>query len=296
MIKLSVFIIAKNEADRIASAIKAVQTIADEIIVVDSGSTDQTRDIATNLGAKFIFNQWSGYGQQKIFAQSQCKNSWVLNIDADEEVSAMLAAEIKKILSKPIAASVAGYRIKIFNQFPLETIPSRFAYYYNQLRLYNKNLASFKDSSVHDSVVAKEGMVVEQLKNLIHHRSFRSIAHWIEKINSYSSMQAEEFLSRKKTLSFARARILLTPLLAFFKAYFVRRYFIYGLNGIIYSAIYAFSRFAKIVKIRELILRNRSKGASGGQYVSYDFEQPLKNLHLRTNKIDSAHQSHADKS
>ena len=83
-IPLSVSIITKNEEDRILNAINAIKNIADEVVVIDSGSDDKTCEIALKAGAKVIYNKWPGYGQQKIFAQNQCRNDWVLNIDADE--------------------------------------------------------------------------------------------------------------------------------------------------------------------------------------------------------------------
>ena len=251
MLPISVFIIAKNEADRIAKTIKSVKSIANEIVVVDSYSSDETPLIAKNLGAKVIFNHWNGYGEQKIFAQNQCSNKWLLNLDADEELSAELAEEIKNIFSKSIAENVAGFYIKIVNKFSFETKPKKFAYYYNQFRLYNIDYAGFRDSTVHDSVILKNNdKQVLQLKNIVHHQSFRSFNHWIEKINSYSEMQALDAVKNNKKIS--GFKIFFTPFISFFKAFIVRRYFIYGLDGVIYSLLFAFSRFAKYIKIREL--------------------------------------------
>lgn len=251
-IPLSVFIITKNEGDRISSVINAVKEIADEILVIDSGSTDDTCKIAESLGAKVIFNEWKGYGQQKIFGENECRNKWILNIDADEEVSKELCEEIGNIFIQGKQENFWGYRVKIVNKFPGEKQPKKSAYFYNQLRLYNKNYAGFKNSTVHDSVELREenSEKIDQLKNIIHHQSFRSYSHWIEKLNSYSQMQAEDSFKKGKSVSILK--ILLTPTVAFLKAYFVRRYFIYGFNGLIYSYLFAFSRFAKVIKIREL--------------------------------------------
>ncbi len=251
-IPLSVFIITKNEADRIETVINAVKKIADEILVIDSGSEDDTCKIAIENGAKVLFNQWKGYGQQKIFGESQCRNKWILNIDADEEVSSELSEEIIEIFTKKKHRDLYGFRVKIVNKFPHEKKPKKFAYFYNQLRLYNKDFAGFKNSEVHDSVELKSGGTekIAQLNNIIYHQSFRSFAHWVEKINSYSQMQAHDSFKKGKCPSIAK--IIFAPIIAFFKAYFVRRYFIYGFDGIIYSKLFAFSRFAKAIKTREL--------------------------------------------
>ncbi len=251
MLPISVFIITKNEADRIAQVINAVKKIANEILVIDSGSSDETCKIAAGAGAKVLFNKWQGYGQQKKFGESKCINKWILNIDADEEISPELEAEIKEIFSQRISKNVAGFRVKIVNKFRFETQPQKWAYYYNQLRLYNKDLAGFKNSSVHDSVEVRSAKCeILQLKNIIFHQSFRSYSHWIEKLNSYSQMQAQDSFAKGKNPSLLK--VFFTPLFTFFKAYFVRRYFIYGFNGIIYSSLFAFSRFAKAIKTREL--------------------------------------------
>lgn len=250
--KISVFIITKNEADRISEIINAVKPIADEILVIDSGSEDNTCEIAMRLGAKVMFNKWQGYGLQKIFGEKQCRNKWVLNIDADEEVSPELAEEIKKIFSKKTPENFWGFRVKIVNKFRFEKKPKKFAYYYNQLRLYNKDFAGFKSSTVHDSVELKKNNPekIGQLQNIIYHQSFRSFSHWIEKINSYSQMQAHDSFCKGKYPS--ALKVFFIPTFAFAKAYFVRRYFIYGFNGLVYSYLFAFSRFAKAIKTREI--------------------------------------------
>jgi glycosyltransferase involved in cell wall biosynthesis len=250
---ISVFIITKNEADRIKLVIDRVKDFADEILVIDSGSTDDTVKIANQNQARVVFNPWQGYGQQKIFAQNNCKNKWILNIDADEEVSSELAMEIRDIFLNDLQLQYVGFKIKIVNKFWFEKKPKKYAYYYNQLRLYNVDFAGFKDSAVHDSVVLKNSedqSKIGQLQNIIYHQSFRSYQHWIEKINSYSSMQAEDSFKKGKKPSLLK--IIFTPSVAFLKAYFIRRYFIYGLDGIFFSYLFSFSRFVKMVKVREL--------------------------------------------
>ncbi len=251
MIKISVFLITKNESDRIFPVLQSIKDFADEILVIDSGSEDDTKKIAESCGAKVIFNKWQGFGQQKIFGENACKNDWILNIDADEELSQQLAQEILKLKKSNNINNFCGYRVKIVNKFRFEKKPKKWAYYYNQLRLYNKNHGGFRNSSVHDSVVMNDDSAskIGQLKNIIHHQSFRSYQHWIEKINYYSEMQAKDSIDKNKKIS--HLKILLIPSFAFIKAYFVRRYFIYGFKGLIYSYLFAFSRFAKAIKHAE---------------------------------------------
>jgi len=119
------------------------------------------------------------------------------------------------------------------------------------LRLYNSDYAGFRNSAVHDSVILKDNIngKIGQLTNIIEHKSFKSVSHWIEKINFYSNLQSEDSFEKNKCPS--HFKIFVTIIVSFFKAYFIRRYFIYGFSGIYYSAIYSFSRFLKMVKIRE---------------------------------------------
>jgi len=257
-IPLSVFIITKNEADRIVDVINAVKEIADEVLVIDSGSEDETCEIAAKSGAKVMFNKWQGYGLQKIFGENQCRNKWVLNIDADEEVSPELAEEILSLFTTKAHENFYGFRVRIVNKFRFEKRPKKLAYFYNQLRLYNKDFAGFKDSAVHDSVALKQGnkSKIGQLKNIIYHQSFRSFSHWIEKINSYSQMQAQDSFKKGKNPS--ALKVFFIPLVAFLKAFLVRRYFIYGFDGVIYSYLFAFSRFAKAIKTREIFRAQKS--------------------------------------
>ena len=247
---ISVFIIAKNEEDRIGLTIKSVVGWVDEVIVVDSGSTDGTVKLAENLGAKVVFNEWKGYGPQKVFAENLCKSNWVLNLDADEEVSPELRDEIIAKF-KPDAENLA-YRLKIMALYPHQRKLPVIAAGTTQVRLYSKNSAGFKNSPVHDSVVLKDGVTEILLKKPVVHRSFRSHAHAIEKINFYTSMQAEDLFKKGRKPSLLK--IILTGPFAFFKCYFLKNYIFYGAEGFVHAKIYAFSKVLRLVKAREKFL------------------------------------------
>lgn len=257
-IPLSVFIIAKNEEARISKTLKAVVGWANEVIVIDSGSTDNTVKIAKQLGAKVLFNKWEGYGQQKIFGEKKCRNDWILNIDADEEVTNELKKEISKLFEHNLINKYLGYRIEIVNTFPNEKTPKSFAYFYNQLRLYNKKEAGFRNSTVHDSVIIdgvterskKEKRLIGQLDGEINHYFIISLEHWISKLNRVSSMQALDAVQKGKTVS--KWKLIFAPITGFLKAYFIRRYCIYGRRGIVYSYIYAMGHYMKYAKIIEM--------------------------------------------
>jgi len=244
---LSVFIIARDEADRIPTAIRAVRDWVDEVIVVDSGSTDETVPVARDLGAKVSFREWTGYGPQKVFAESLCRNQWLLNIDADEEVSPELAVEIREVLSGG-APSHAAYRLPILPLYPFQDKGHRWTAFHRPIRLYRRDCAGFSDHPVHDSVHMHSGSVGE-FRAPVLHRSFRSLSHHVEKMNRYSSAQAESLFEASREPS--GLILLLTPIAAFFKQLVLRREFVNGLDGVIVSYMYAFQRFIRLAKARE---------------------------------------------
>jgi glycosyltransferase involved in cell wall biosynthesis len=246
-IPVSVFVIAKNEADRIPLVIRAVRDWVDEVIVIDSGSEDDTVALSEALGARVLFNAWRGYGPQKVFAELQCRNPWLLNLDADEEVSAELAREIRALFSAG-APACAAYTLPILPLYPFQTSGHPWTAFHHPVRLYRKDMAGFKDERVHDSVIVHEGRI-GHLKGMVIHRSFRSLAHHVDKVNSYSSAQAEVLAARGRDPGLLA--LLLTPILAFFKQYFLRCEFVNGIDGIVVSYMYAFQRFIRLAKTRE---------------------------------------------
>jgi glycosyltransferase involved in cell wall biosynthesis len=255
---ISVFIITKNEEKRIVPTIEAVKDWVDEVIVIDSGSVDKTVDIVKKLGSKVFYNEWKGYGAQKIFGEKKCKNEWILNVDSDEVVSKELKNEIIQMFAKDKQKEYFGYRIRITNVLSNEQKPRKFAYSFNQTRLYNKKKCGFRDSRVHDTVVVDgvkeysraEREVIGQLKGVMAHYFMESYTQLLDKWNKYSQMQAEEAVAKGKKTSVAQ--ILFAPAFAFLKAYILRRYFIYGFDGLIFASLFAFSRYMKYIKIREL--------------------------------------------
>ncbi len=245
---ISAFIIAKNEADRIPKAILSVRDWVDEVIVIDSGSTDDTVRVAQELGAKTYFHAWQGYGPQKIYGEGLCRNNWLFNLDADEEATPETVAEIKQLFAQGEPREKA-FAMKTNTVFRFEDKPRRFAVSMTHGRLYHRDYAGFKSSTVHDSVVLRDGGELKLLKHGLNHYIFRSHHHAIEKVNFYSSMQAEDLF--RKGRNPGALRIVFTPIWAFFKAYILRGYILYGLDGVIRSYIYAFSRLIRIAKARE---------------------------------------------
>jgi glycosyltransferase involved in cell wall biosynthesis len=255
---LSVFIIARNEEERLATAINSVQEFADEIIVSEYGSTDNTIDIAKKAGATVVHNKWTGYGAQKIFGENQCKHKWILNIDADEEISKILAGEIQYLFESESIDDFVGYNMRITNVLWDEKKPKPFAVYINRIRLYNKNRAGFRNSTVHDCVIIdniKEGSTEEkkltkQLTGRVLHRSILSLEQLVAKINKNSTMTAMDSVTNGGITS--RIKIIFAFPLVFIQQYLFKRYLIYGTAGFVISIIHAFGKVLKYAKIKEL--------------------------------------------
>lgn len=247
---ISVFIIARNEADRLPLGIRSVRDWVDEVHVIDSGSDDDTVKVSEALGAKTHFRAWTGYGPQKVFGETLCRQDWILNIDADEEVSAGLRAEITALFEKDISDDMTAYRLPVLPLYPFQQRGHRWTITNFPIRLYRKSRAGFSDSTVHDSVLVREGRV-GKLRGVLEHRSFRSLSHHFDKINFYTSAQAIDMVKRKGCPS---ALVLaLTPPLAFLKSFLIRREFVNGIDGLVISYMYAVQRFMKVAKARELV-------------------------------------------
>ena len=252
---LSVFVIVRNEADRIGDTLKAVADLASEIVVVDSESTDDTVAIARALGARVVVQKWLGYGPQKRFAEDQCAGPWLLNLDADEFVPPKLADEIRALYASGEPRYLA-YRVLIAEQYPDQPEPHRFAYGPVPVRLYHKSAGRYRDSTVHDRVVLNEGVSVGRLRGRIHHRSMRSLSHQIEKMNAYATMQAEDLLARGKRIGLWRLPFEMP--LSFLRYYILRREFLHGFYGFTIATNAAFSRYLRAAKAIEL-QRQREK-------------------------------------
>ena len=259
---ISGFIIAKNEEVRIPDAIKSMASLVDDLYVIDSGSTDNTVRVAEELGAKVIFNEWPGYLSQKVFGEKLCKHDWILNLDADEELTPELFDEIFYIFSTGQQDKYKAYRFDRVTLHRNDKKLRSFGPLMNHIRLYNKNYASFgvNDAEVHDEVLLNdktapwEGDVLN-LSSPAKHLTIISIEHMVTKFNFYSSEQARDMLTRGKRPSLLRLFVEFPWY--FFKAFFLRRHFVYGIDGFVDSVVIAFFRFLKIAKARDAFLKRQ---------------------------------------
>ena len=233
MQKLSVVIIIKNAEKHIKNAIQSA-LFADEILVLDSGSTDKTCDIAKELGAIVEHQEWLGFGRQKNKAVELASNDWVFVLDADEQITEQLKDEIIQTLKKPISD---GFQIARLNNFFGRDIKTCGLYPDYTIRLFNRKKGLFNDLPVHESVQIQGK--VSKLKNHMTHMAYETIEEFIAKQNRYSS------LNPKKRSLF---KALLSPLWTFFKLYFIKRGFLDGKHGFIIAVLYSQYTFWKYIK------------------------------------------------
>ncbi|MFL6623110.1 MAG: glycosyltransferase family 2 protein [Sulfurifustis sp.] len=252
--RLSVVVITRNVAGELPACLASV-AFADEIIVVDSGSTDDTVAVAARHGACVLRQEWLGYGPQKQYGVQQARNRWVLCVDADERVSERLRASIVATLASPTKAAYAMARC---NRFMGRWLRHGEGYPDWSVRLFDRERARWSDDAVHERVLTNGP--VGRLDGDLMHESETGIAAYLEKQNRYTTLQAESLLARGKRVSLGR--LVLSPLFRFIKFYFLRLGFLDGVPGLVHISIGCFNSFIKYAKLRELRRRVRTPSTS----------------------------------
>lgn len=243
--RLSVYIITLNEEKRLDKTLAAASKVADEIVVVDSGSTDSTIKIADKYGAKVFFNKWESYCKQKSFAENQCTSEWVLMIDADEVLSAELIEEI--LNWKKSTPKFQAYNIKICNMFPQDIKPRKFAQTFNVVRLYNRQFAHMPPELHNkDRIQVDKNEPIGQLNGIIFHYCILSLEQAVTKYNLHSTELLKTAVAEER--SFSRLRLATEFPRQFLHYYFGKKYFLLGTPGFSQAMVLAYFRFLKIAK------------------------------------------------
>ena len=247
---LSVAIITLNAAAQLEACLRSVH-FADEIVVVDSGSTDGTPELAERCGARVIAQPWLGFGPQKQFAVEAAQHDWVLCLDADERVSPELQAAIESTLQQP---ATGAYRFARCNRFLGRYLKYGEGYPDWSLRLFDRRQARWSDDAVHEKVVSQAS--VGTLPGDLLHDSAETLAAYLTKQNRYTSLAADMAWQAGKRSSFGR--LIFSPIVRFIKFYLLRQGFRDGLPGLIHIAIGCMNSFLKYAKMLE---RQRTDGA-----------------------------------
>jgi len=242
---LSLIVITRDAANVLADCLASVP-FADEKIVVDSGSEDDTVAIAERFGARVLLHEWLGFGPQKNFAVQQAKNNWVLCIDADERVTEELTAAIRAVFATPPAAAAFAFARR--NRFLGRWLAYGEGYPDWSVRLFDRARARWTDDPVHEHVVT-DGSVVRLPGDLLH-RSAESIETYVAKQNRYTTLQAQAMHARGEPAG--ALQLGLSPLVRFLRFYVLRRGFLDGAPGFAHISIGAFASFLKYAKLRAL--------------------------------------------
>jgi glycosyltransferase involved in cell wall biosynthesis len=261
---LSVVIITHNEEANIGRTLESVKPLVSdgkgEIIVVDSGSTDRTVEIAKSYGARVFIEEWKGYAAQKNSAIEKASGEWILSLDADEEVESALAGELLGSSSghkwcltvqhgaaqKASDQQFSGFRIARKNFFLGRWIKHGGFWPDPKLRLFRRGAARFEDRLVHEDVRQTTGLTGELEHALVHH-SYPSLADYLNHMNHYSSLAAEMAVA-KGNRGFSVINIVLRPFVTFLYNYFFRLGFLDGREGLLlhlYHAVYVSWKYAK---------------------------------------------------
>jgi glycosyltransferase involved in cell wall biosynthesis len=243
--KVSVTVITFNEAANIAAALDSVRW-ADEIVVVDSESTDDTVAIARRYTDRVIVRPWPGYVAQKNHAALEAASDWIFSLDADERVTPELAGEIRALLQHE--PSAPGYRVPRATFHLGRWIRSTDWYPDYQLRLYDRRRARWAGRHVHESVQA-DG-VVGRLRHDLQHYAYRDIAHHLRSMDRYTTLAARQMYEDGRRAGWFD--IVVHPRLAFFRNYVLRGGFRDGMPGLIVSAMNAYYVGLKFAKLWEL--------------------------------------------
>jgi glycosyltransferase involved in cell wall biosynthesis len=242
---VSATVITYNEERNIAGALQSVAW-ADEIVVVDSGSTDATVEICSKVTSKIFSRNWTGYADQKNFAVEKAGHNWILSLDADERLSVKLQEEIQTLLRRGLR--YAGYKMPRMAYFMGRWIRHGEWYPDYQLRLFDRQKGKWQGGQVHESVKLK-GMP-GFLQGEIQHFTYRTLSDYLHRLETYSSLAAADYDQRGETAG--AWKLLGHPLATFIKAYLMKGGYLDGAPGLMVAVMGAISVYFKYAKLYEI--------------------------------------------
>jgi glycosyltransferase involved in cell wall biosynthesis len=243
--RLSAVLITKNEGATLAKCLASLQGVADEIVVADSNSTDNTAEICAQYGVRFFPMEWMGYARTKNYANSLASHNWILSIDGDEVLSEELRQEI--LLLKE-SGTPGPYRLKRLTNYCGQWVRHGGWYPDVKLRLFLRTQAEWQGDFVHEELVHKSPIgEAPLLKADLLHYSFRSLSQHIQKIDTFSTLAAKEMHAKGKRFSWWR--FLVSPPIKFLKTYFFKLGFLDGMAGFHIAMLSAFDKYVREGKL-----------------------------------------------
>lgn len=245
--KFSIVIVAKDSADKIERLLQSIQGLSDDIIVCDSGSKDNTIDLAKKMGAKVHQILWKGYGISKNESTAFAKYDWVLSMDSDEKVDAILYRALQQW--EPVNTSTV-YQVRWKNYFGNQWI--RYGNWKNDWkgRLFYKQVANWDDAIAHEEITANIPLSYIRLPGYVEHYSFKDTREYATKTIHSAMITAEKYHFKKKKASIFK--ILFAPMFAFFKTYILKAGFRDGRRGWLIAVTVSYYTFIKYVRLYEL--------------------------------------------
>lgn len=248
MSQISVVIITLNEERNIKRCLDSIVDVADEIIVIDSFSTDSTKEICNKYPVNFIESEWKGYSASKNFGIEQSSHSYILSIDADEEISKYLK---ESILKEKLKGLTGAYSFNRLSNYCGKWIRHGDWYPDRKMRIWNKADGIWV-GDIHEKTQLKKDVKVKHLKGDLNHYSYYNISEHIRQIDKYSSLSAKELFEKNKKAGFIKLRI--SPFIQFIRSYFLKLGFLDGFSGLAIAVITAFGTFLKYAKLKEKYL------------------------------------------
>jgi glycosyltransferase involved in cell wall biosynthesis len=243
----SIIIICKNEEENIERCIQSIASLSDDIVVYDSGSTDETLEKLKNFPIKLFTGGWEGFGKTRQKAAELSKYDWVLIIDADEVVSQNLGLEL---LSLSLTDSGIAYRIHLKNHLGNKHIKWGVWGNDDRIRLYNKNMVHWNEDIVHEKLVMPRNIVLKKLHSTIHHYTAKNFEQLSQKMKQYALLTAEKYYSQGKKAVWINKNF--SPLFTFIKSYVFKLGFLDGGNGFKLAKIIALYTSLKYKRLHEL--------------------------------------------
>jgi glycosyltransferase involved in cell wall biosynthesis len=242
---VSATVITFNEERNIDAALQSLSW-ADEIVIVDSGSTDQTLEICRRHTNRILHREWTGYVEQKNFAVECARYDWIFSLDADERSSPELVREIAELRGAGLRSG--GYRIPRVACFMGRWIRHGDWYPDYQLRLFDRRQGRWQGGRVHESVRIEKDLGT--LRGEIHHYTYHSLSDYLKRLEVYSTLAAADYLEKGK--SSGPLKLVGNPLATFFKTYLLKRGFLDGVPGLLVAVMGSVSVFFKYAKLLEL--------------------------------------------
>jgi len=249
---ITAVIITKNEEKNIQRCLDSLKPVAEEIIVVDSNSTDNTVALCQQAGARVIVQSWLGYGPQKNLGNNAASHDYILSIDADEALDEQLTQAILEEKRKGLQGI---YQLSRFNYYYGKFIKHGADYPDKKIRLFNKTSTHWDEKDVHETLVIGPDQKITALKGHLLHYTYYRVEEHILKINYYTNLAAQDYIKRGKKASVFK--IVFSPLSTFIQSYILKRGFLDGLHGFILAIMHAYAAFARYVKLWELSVANK---------------------------------------